>query len=169
MNGKGLALSNMGKHEDAIVWYDRALAVDGKYTDVMINKGVALTNQGSPVQVIVWFEKVLSEIVGKNDTEKTHTKIVKSNMKNKTIYSKIMSIMDKINTVFNKAYVLGMGLKEYDRALNLTETYLETYPLHRGLLCTTAEIYRETGNEKIAETFQEQLKKLSPNYQCGLI
>jgi Tfp pilus assembly protein PilF len=55
-----------------------------------------------------------------------------------------------------------MGLKEYDRALNLTETYLETYPLHRGLLCTTAEIFRETGNEEIAETFQEQLKKLAP-------
>ena len=36
MNGKGLALANLGKHEDAITWFDKALSIDGNYTNAMI-------------------------------------------------------------------------------------------------------------------------------------
>ena len=59
--------------------------------------------------------------------------------------------------------------KEYNAALSLTEEYLKRNPEHKGLLCTTVEIYNETGNEGYASYYNEQLTKLDPNYECGLI
>ena len=53
--------------------------------------------------------------------------------------------------------------------LSLTEEYLKKNPEHKGLLCTTVEIYNETGYEAIASYYKEQLTKLDPNYECGLI
>ena len=46
---------------------------------------------------------------------------------------------------------------------------METNPEHKGLLCTTVEVYKQTGYEGIANQYQEQLSKLDPNYQCRLI
>ena len=31
LNNKGLALNNLGKYQEAIDWYDKALVVDPKY------------------------------------------------------------------------------------------------------------------------------------------
>ena len=58
-----------------------------------------------------------------------------------------------LDIVSNKAYVLGIELKEYDNALSLTEEYLKKNPEHKGLLCTTVEIYNETGYEGIASHY----------------
>ena len=39
---KGNSLGNLGKYEEAISWYDKALEVDPKNVDALYNKGVAL-------------------------------------------------------------------------------------------------------------------------------
>jgi hypothetical protein len=54
----------------------------------------------------------------------------------------------------------------------LTEEYMQRDSInhnHKGLLCTTAEIYKETGNEGLAAPYEQTLKELDPNYKCGLI
>jgi hypothetical protein len=57
----------------------------------------------------------------------------------------------------NKAFVIRVHLKNYDEALALTEEILERYPKHRGLLCLTAEIYKETGIEGLASYYEDRL------------
>ena len=101
----------------------------------MNNKGLALDNLGKYQEAITWFDKAL----------------------NQTQSSGI-----DIDIVSNKAFVLGIDLKEYDNALSLTEEYLKKSPEHKGLLCITVEIYNETGYEGIASHYKEQLTKLDP-------
>ncbi len=53
--------------------------------------------------------------------------------------------------------------------MKLTEENLEKYPKHKGLLCLTAEIYKETGLEGLASHYEEMLLKEDQNYECKLI
>jgi tetratricopeptide (TPR) repeat protein len=41
-NNKGLALYNLGKHEEAIKWYDKALEIEPNDDKAWYNKGLAL-------------------------------------------------------------------------------------------------------------------------------
>ena len=34
---------------------------------------------------------------------------------------------------------------------------------------TLAEIYKKTGNEGLAAPYEQTLRELDPNYECGLI
>jgi Tfp pilus assembly protein PilF len=52
-----------------------------------------------------------------------------------------------IDVVSNKVYVLGTILKEY----------LKTNHEHKGLICTTVEVYKQTGDEQTANQYQQQL------------
>ena len=106
----------------------------------MNNKGLTLSNLGNYQQAITWLDKAIKQTESTGNTD--------------------------INIVSNKAYDLGIRLKEYDNALSLIEDYLKRSPGHRGPLCTTAEIYNETGYVEIARHYKEQL---GPYYNCGLI
>jgi tetratricopeptide (TPR) repeat protein len=57
MNGKGLALSDLGKYHDAITSYDKALAIDGNNILAMNGKGNALSDLGKPQDAITWYDK----------------------------------------------------------------------------------------------------------------
>jgi hypothetical protein len=74
-----------------------------------------------------------------------------------------------IDTISNKAQVLGIDLKEYDKSLSLIDLYLKKNPGHKGLLCTLSSIYDETNNKGLADYYKEKLNKLDPNYSCDLI
>ena len=177
MNNKGNALDKLGKPQEAIVWYDKVLSIDKNDTKAMNNKGNALDKLGKPQEAIVWYDKVLS--IDKNDTKAMNNKgnaLDKLGKPQEAIvwYDKALNqtqsnkVVD-IDIISNKAYVLVTQLKEYDIALSLTEPYLEKNPEHKGLLCVTAEIYKETGYKDIGSHYKEQLAKLDPNYNCGLI
>lgn len=142
MTNKALALGGLGKHQEAITWFDKVLAINETDTHAMNNKGVGLDNLGKYQEAIGWFDKAL------NQTQPTGI---------------------DIDAVSNKAFVLGINLKEYNKVLSLTEEYLKKSPEHKGLLCVTVEIYNETGYQGIANHYKEQLSKLDPNYKCGLI
>ena len=177
MYNKGVALDELGKPQDAIVWYDKALSLDKNDTDAMYNKGVALDELGKPQDAIVWYDKALS--LDKNDTDAMDNKGVAldelgkpqdaivwfDKALNQTQSNKVVDF----DIISNKAYVLGIELKEYDVALDLTGQFLQENPEHKGLLCITSEIYKETGNGGYGSYYGEQLAKLDPNYKCGLI
>jgi tetratricopeptide (TPR) repeat protein len=42
LNGKGVSLSDLGRHQEAIGFYDKALAIEPNYTLALTNKGLAL-------------------------------------------------------------------------------------------------------------------------------
>jgi tetratricopeptide (TPR) repeat protein len=142
MYNKGNALDDLGKHQEAITWYDKVLVINKNDTDAMYAKGVALGELGKYQDALIWFDKVLI---------------------------KTRSIGFDMDAISNKAYVLGINLKEYDKALSLAEEYLTKYPKHKGLLCTTAELYNQTGYEGVALHYKEQVTKVDPYYECGLI
>ena len=58
MYNKGLALGNLGKYQEAIEWYDKALKIDPNYVDALNNKGIALNNLGKYQEAIEWYDKV---------------------------------------------------------------------------------------------------------------
>jgi tetratricopeptide (TPR) repeat protein len=178
MYNKGLALDNLDKYQEAITWFDKVLAINKNYTDAMNDKGVALDSLGKHQEAITWFDKMLA--INGNDTRAMNNKGVALDSLGKhrdaiTWYDRAIkqtqtqSTGVDIDIVSNKAYDLGVRLKEYDSALSITDQYLKKNPEHKGLLCTTAEIYNETGYEEIALHYKDQLTKLDPNYKCGLI
>ena len=44
--GKGAALDDQGKSEEAITYYDKALTIDPTYKDALNNKRIALSKIG---------------------------------------------------------------------------------------------------------------------------
>ena len=42
INNKGIALNNLGRYEEAIEYYDRALAIDPTLVESLSNKGASL-------------------------------------------------------------------------------------------------------------------------------
>ena len=59
LNSKGLALYNLGKYEEAITWYDKALSCRCKYVHALTNKGSALDDLGKYEEAISWYDKAL--------------------------------------------------------------------------------------------------------------
>src|SRR5215467_11483346 len=53
---KGDILDNMGNYTQAIQYYDKALAIDPKYTDVLNGKGNALDSLDNYTQAIQYYD-----------------------------------------------------------------------------------------------------------------
>jgi tetratricopeptide (TPR) repeat protein len=57
---KGIAIDNLGKHSQAILYFDKALSIDPKNSYALTRKGIALDNLGKHSQAILYFDKALS-------------------------------------------------------------------------------------------------------------
>ena len=142
-NGLGAALSELGNYTGAIKLFDQVLETNMNYTGAMNNKGVALGRQGHYQEAMKWFDNALRI----SPPEYSYTSDI----------------------VSNKAFVLANNLNQYPQALSLTMKYLGNNPQHKGLLCIAATIYNETGFIGAAIDYEQKVKKLDPNYKCGLI
>ncbi|MFZ0225293.1 MAG: tetratricopeptide repeat protein [Candidatus Nitrosopolaris sp.] len=60
LTNKGLSLDNLGNHTGAILYYDKALAIDPKYEDALYYKGDALNSLGNYTQAIQVLDKALA-------------------------------------------------------------------------------------------------------------
>jgi tetratricopeptide (TPR) repeat protein len=56
---KGVELLDAGKYEEAITYFDKALAIEPNDVDALNNKGIALHNLGKNQEAIALFDKVL--------------------------------------------------------------------------------------------------------------
>jgi len=59
LNNKGVALSRLGKYNEAIEVYDRALQLDPEYVSAWNNKGVVLSRLGKYAEAIEAFDRAL--------------------------------------------------------------------------------------------------------------
>ncbi|MGA9153144.1 MAG: tetratricopeptide repeat protein, partial [Candidatus Nitrosopolaris sp.] len=57
---KGLALSDLGNYTGAIVYYDKALAINPHDVNALTHKGIALDNLGNYSGAIVYYDKALA-------------------------------------------------------------------------------------------------------------
>jgi tetratricopeptide (TPR) repeat protein len=60
LSNKGGALDGLGRHKEAIEWFDKALAIDPDNVKVLGNKGGALDTLGRHEEAIEWFDKALA-------------------------------------------------------------------------------------------------------------
>jgi tetratricopeptide (TPR) repeat protein len=60
LSDKGAGLDSLGQYEEAIEYYDTALAIDPNYVNALYNKGVALGNLGRYQDAIKYYDKVLA-------------------------------------------------------------------------------------------------------------
>jgi len=172
---KGIALDNLGNHTGAIQFYDKHLALVPNDTEVLVDKGVALDNLDNETGAIQFYDKAL--VINPNDTNALNNKAVdldKIGRYQEALTSFNIAINHTqpnidIDTLSNKAHVLGIDLKEYDEALSLINLYLKKNPEHKGLLCTATRIFDETNNKGLADYYKEKLNKLDPYYSCALI
>jgi tetratricopeptide (TPR) repeat protein len=58
-SAKGKALYNLGKHDEAIQAYDKAIKINPQYVDAWINKGKALCNLGKHDEAIQAYDKAI--------------------------------------------------------------------------------------------------------------
>ena len=57
LTDKGNSLFYLGKYEEAITWYDKALEVYPNYTNALYDKGTALAYLGRHQEAITWYDK----------------------------------------------------------------------------------------------------------------
>lgn len=56
-NNKGSALANLGRFEEALICFDRAIAIYGEYAEAWNNKGEALRRQDKYALAIEYLDK----------------------------------------------------------------------------------------------------------------
>lgn len=59
LGNKGYSLSNLGKPQEAIVCYDRALEINPEDAKTWLNKGIALGTLGKPQEAIACYDRAL--------------------------------------------------------------------------------------------------------------
>jgi tetratricopeptide (TPR) repeat protein len=65
---QGYALFEEGKYEEALTFYDKALAINPNFTSTLFNKGLALLNLNRSEEAITFFDKVLAQEPENNNT-----------------------------------------------------------------------------------------------------
>lgn len=167
---KGNAFSNLGQQEEAIKWYDKAITLEPNATHVLFNMANALANLSQYIEATKLYDRIIAEN-SNVDTANERIPMVISyrGLVHITQKDVITSNSTLVDALFNKAYVLAIGLKKYNEALDLTQSNLETHPTHKGLLCLTAEIYKQVGLQGLASRYEDQLLHLDKNYTCRLI
>ena len=60
LTNEGFALRELGRYDEAINWFDKALEVDSKDVYALTNKGVALDKLGKKMEAFTWVDKALA-------------------------------------------------------------------------------------------------------------
>ena len=129
--GKGLAHDDLGKYDEGIECYDKALEIDGKYVTAWYNKGISLHDLGRYEEAIESFDKAL-EIDDKhvNACYNKGAVLAKLGRYDEAIeyYDKALEIDDKyVNAWNNKGVALNHlgkhkeAIRCYDRALEMDD------------------------------------------------
>jgi tetratricopeptide (TPR) repeat protein len=112
LKDKGDALADLRKYTGAILYYDKALAIDPQYVYVLDNKGLAFDNLGNDTEAILYFDKALA--IQPNDTYALNNKgAALNNLGNYTgailYYNKALAIDPKDTfALTNKDAILHM-------------------------------------------------------------
>ena len=104
LNNKGLDLVNLGKHNEAIQCFDKALEIDVNFSNSWLNKGFSLYHVGKHSDAIQCYDKALE--IDANDVDAWYNKgnaLYASGKYTEAIqcYDKALEI-DPNNDFFNK-------------------------------------------------------------------
>jgi tetratricopeptide (TPR) repeat protein len=60
INNKGMSLNSLGKFNESITYFDKALAIDPKNIDALTGKGDVLSNLGNNTESVAYYDKALA-------------------------------------------------------------------------------------------------------------
>jgi tetratricopeptide (TPR) repeat protein len=163
----GNALDDLGRYEDALDSYDKALAIKGDDSKVWYNRGVTLGHSGRSEEAIASYDKAL---VIKDDYlnawNNRGSALYELGRYEEAIasYDKALVIKDDDHEIWNnRGVVLGYlerieeEIASYDKVLEIKPNYPEAWTM-RGLALSRLDRYDE------ALANQDQALKLQPEY-----
>src|SRR5215469_1862885 len=71
---EGEALYNLGEYSQAILNFDKALAIDPHYIRALTDKGLALGELGNHTGAIIYFDKALAIVINPHDVDALNSK-----------------------------------------------------------------------------------------------
>lgn len=161
-NQRGIAASSRRQFEEAVKYYDRALAIDPSMVDALNNKGIALREAGFPEDALACHERVIElnpqYSDGWNDKGSALSDLGRP-MEALACYDRALT-MDHMHAKawYNKGNVLfDLGLNQeslgcYERSLKISPKNASAW-YNRGLLLLQQRKIREA-----AKCFDETLK-----------
>jgi len=128
---KGDELFDQGKYDQAIAYYDKALAADPNDYEALYNKGVSFANLGKYEEAITYFDKALAVEPNDVDTLSYKGTSLESLGKHEeaiTYFDKALAVEpDNVNTLNWKGYSL-YNSEKYDDAITYFDKVLEIDP-----------------------------------------
>jgi tetratricopeptide (TPR) repeat protein len=171
LNNKGLALHNLGRYNEAIEYYDKALEIDSKNAVVLNNKGLALGNLGRYNEAIECYDKAL-EIDPKYVNALNNKGFALGNLGryNEAIecYDKALKIDPKyVNALNNKGLALH-NLGRYNEAIEYYDKALEIDSKNAVVLNNKGLALRNLGRYNEAIEYYDKALEIDPKYVNAL-
>jgi tetratricopeptide (TPR) repeat protein len=127
------ALYYLERHQEAIAYYDKVLAIEPEYVDATYNKGLALYNLGRYEEAIASYDRVLT--IEPNNVEALNNKAAV--LYSLGSYEEAMQYIDKVLQIestnlyalTNKGFLLSQfgrhqeAMQYFDRALSIDANY----------------------------------------------
>jgi tetratricopeptide (TPR) repeat protein len=157
LNQKGNDLSNQGKYQEAIEYYERALRIDPNHVNALNNKGVALANQGEYKEAIECYDKAL-EIDPNYTTAQNNKKLALEKLKN----SKKRDSED-VDALIEKGFDLYIG-GEYEEAIECYDKALSVNPYYVVALHNKGKVFSYLEKYEEAIECYDKALEIDPNY-----
>jgi tetratricopeptide (TPR) repeat protein len=146
---KGIALDKLGNDTGAILYFDKALAIDPYYVNALTSKGLALDKLGNYTGAIQYFDKALS--IQPNDTYLFDlTGIALNNLGNYTgaiqYFDRALSINPKDEGALTSKGVLLDNLSNHTGAIHYFDRALAIQPNDTYLLDMKGIALNNLGN-----------------------
>lgn len=167
LNGKGLALVELGHYDEGMAQYDKVLAIDPNNINSLYNKGKALDYLGRNEKGITYYDKALD--LEPNDTKILNSKGLAlhhsgSNEEAITYYDKVINLdPNDSDALYNKGVALdNLGRNEaaqiyYKKALAVNPDHVKAlYNLGSGLYYS--------GDYDDAITYLDRVLTLEPDH-----
>ena len=162
----GDELRDAGKYEEAIVYYDKVLAIDPTDLDALLRKGLALDDLGKIDEAILYYDKVIA--IDPTDIFALYNKALALDNLGKldeaiSYYDKVLEI-DPTDTdaLYNKGLILD-NLGKLDEAISYYDKVLAIDPNDVGALYHKGFALDRTGRYSEAVTYYDRVLAINPN------
>ena len=168
---KAYTLGEMGRHEEAAEWYDKALAIDPNDGIALTNKGWNLNNLGKFKEAIEWYDKALA--IDPNYVMALNNKafaLHKLGMYPEAIewYDKALAIDPNYTYALNNRGLALNNLGKYKEAIVWYDKALAIDPNYVMALNNRGLALDNLGKFKEAIVWYDKALAIDPNYVMAL-
>jgi cytochrome c-type biogenesis protein CcmH/NrfG len=165
---------NSGQYKKAATFYQKALAISGTDTNVMVHLGIAFKNMGDIPAASAQFQKAY-EKDSANWQALYHLIITKIQQKTDAqkigeLYHKLMQLKVKESQIPWDVALTYYSLQEYSQAILYFQKTLELSPNSWNCLYYLANAYEQTNQQEQAiKTYEKILGLLPPGHQTAML